>query len=826
MTTKALMQAPAPACTTQTAHVAPSFYGAYGRRAERGDERPASRRGTVQRRLASGSSADPFEAEAHRAADELDSHGSRRIGVHGRMRSADSGVHAAGTVPASVERALEGSGMALPPRLRHDMERRFGRDFSRVRAHTDATAAQSASDIDADAYTAGRRIVFGPGRFAPETRQGRRLIAHELAHVVQQSAFGEAADESARVAPILRQARGSAQAPSQGTSRPLEIEVVGADAKVDEPLAVMANRWAQNHSGIVLRVSSVSNLIAQLEKVVDSNHCIGNLVVWYHGSPELQLLVGEYKLPPHGQRMPASSFSREWLQLERNRPELNRFRHLFCCDGRMQWIGCGTAMVRAPGGLRTPDEMEREPALFQEHPDLYPSAGDAIRHGSKLAGGSFGHMNVQAWADATCTTIRSATNLVTLRPESKDPITIDDHGHWTDVRPTHACPCDAASGRVGGDAPSREELVKGWQRETAAIVGSDSVLWHEMVSALRTGLPRSTEVIGAGTQGERTFEAQPGTLPDALLKEMKTRKGKRGPLEDYYSTKLLFPLLKMAGAGITPPAPLPNVPMPDHLFVRIAVGGNWAAVTQPHLAVANRDDFWHWSVYNDQAIGETPEFTRTVIQHELEHAADYERDLREFEATHPRPTEPMPRKYGLPAEGSEVEKFDGPWGVYINDFIKFQKTRIKPERHLDIVVGQRSQPTAKGGVAWDAWSAAERAYWFELAFRNLPPDVPAGTLIASEAEVAAAYKQADPALRQAAVERAFNAVTGALCPGKGEDPDEVLRRRSNARTLVQHFDDIVNDMLKDRMRGDMTRGGLLRMLRRPPGESGGMECNL
>lgn len=822
MTTKALTHAASPAHAAQAA-VAPGRHGAYGGRYERGDERSA--RGGMQRRLTNGSALDPFEAEAHRAADELTSTRSRRIGVQGRMRGSEGGVHAPVAVPASVEAALGGTGTPLPPPLRRDMEQRFGADFSRVRAHTDSSAAHSADDIDADAYTAGRHIVFGRNRFAPETRPGRQLIAHELAHVVQQSAFGEAA-EASRAAPVQRQARGSAPAPAQGASRPLEVEVVGADAKVDEPLAIMAKRWADNHAGIVLRVSSVSNLIAQLEKVVDSNHCIGNLVVWYHGSPELQLLVGEYKLPPHGERMPASSFSREWLQLERNRPELNRFRHLFCCDGRMQWIGCGTAMVRAPGGLRTPEEMEREPALFQEHPDLYPSAADAIKHGSKLAGGSFGHMNVQAWADATCTTIRSATNLVTLRPETKDPITIDDHGHWTDVRPTNPCACDAASGRVGGDAPSREELVKGWQKETAAIVGADNVLWHEMVSALRTGLPRSTEIIGAGTRGERTFEAQPGTLPDALLKEMKARNGKRGPLEDYYSTKLLFPLLKMAGAGITPPAPLPNVPMPDHLFVRIAVGGNWAAVTQPHLAVANRDDFWHWSVYNDQAIGETPEFTRTVIQHELEHAADYERDLREFEATHPRPTIPVPPRYGRPADGSEVEKFDGPWGVYINDFIKFQKTRIKPERHLDIVVGQRSQPTAKGGVAWDAWSAAERAYWFELAFRNLPPDVAAGTPIASEAEVMSAYTQADPALRQAAVERAFNAVNGALCPDKGEEPDEILRRRANARTLVQHFDAVIDDMLKDKMRGDMTRSILLRMLRRAPGESGGMECNL
>ena len=70
------------------------------------------------------------------------------------------------------------------------MESHFGRDFSAVRVHTDATAQRSAADIDAEAYTSGRDIVFGAGRYAPETTAGRRLLAHELTHVVQQSQAG------------------------------------------------------------------------------------------------------------------------------------------------------------------------------------------------------------------------------------------------------------------------------------------------------------------------------------------------------------------------------------------------------------------------------------------------------------------------------------------------------------------------------------------------------------------------------------------------------------------------------------------------------------
>src|SRR6476620_2603120 len=81
-----------------------------------------------------------------------------------------------------------------------------------------------------------------------------------------------------------------------------------------------------------------------------------------------------------------------------------------------------------PGGLRTQAEKEKDPALLQEHPDSYQSAEEARAHGAKLAGGSFGALNVQAWANATCTTIRSATNLVNLHHEEKDlkkAITID-----------------------------------------------------------------------------------------------------------------------------------------------------------------------------------------------------------------------------------------------------------------------------------------------------------------------------------------------------------------------------------------------------------------
>lgn len=79
-----------------------------------------------------------------------------------------------------------GAGRSLTTSDRTFFESRFNHDFSRVRVHTDARAAESARSQGTAAYTVGNHIVFDRGRYAPETGRGRLLLAHELAHVVQQ----------------------------------------------------------------------------------------------------------------------------------------------------------------------------------------------------------------------------------------------------------------------------------------------------------------------------------------------------------------------------------------------------------------------------------------------------------------------------------------------------------------------------------------------------------------------------------------------------------------------------------------------------------------
>ncbi|HEV3197097.1 MAG TPA: DUF4157 domain-containing protein [Bryobacteraceae bacterium] len=78
-------------------------------------------------------------------------------------------------------------GHPLSPGARSFFEPRFGRNFSDVRVHTGGQASESAKQVSALAYTVGRNIVFGAGQYAPESNAGRRLLAHELTHVVQQS---------------------------------------------------------------------------------------------------------------------------------------------------------------------------------------------------------------------------------------------------------------------------------------------------------------------------------------------------------------------------------------------------------------------------------------------------------------------------------------------------------------------------------------------------------------------------------------------------------------------------------------------------------------
>ena len=158
----------------------------------------------IQRKLVVGQINDPLEHEADRVADQVmrmsapviepaasppqvsrkctDCEEEEKL----QKKPAQSQTRV-GEAPAIVQEALRSPGRPLDAATRAFMEPRFGHDFSKVRVHTDATAAESAKVVGARAYTVGSNVVFGAGEFAPGSSAGQRLLGHELAHVVQQS---------------------------------------------------------------------------------------------------------------------------------------------------------------------------------------------------------------------------------------------------------------------------------------------------------------------------------------------------------------------------------------------------------------------------------------------------------------------------------------------------------------------------------------------------------------------------------------------------------------------------------------------------------------
>ena len=167
--------------------------GEMGGGAEVGDRQPvgaecrtdrpgAGRRGAIEAicgrgRQSAGSGGEPDRRSSHALARE------RR---DGRCGAAERGGSSTGRFSGSSSALLSGAGRPLDSSLRAFFEPRFGFDFSRVRIFSDEQAARSAQSIGALAYTAGPNIAFGGGLFQPGTGDGRRLLAHELTHVVQQ----------------------------------------------------------------------------------------------------------------------------------------------------------------------------------------------------------------------------------------------------------------------------------------------------------------------------------------------------------------------------------------------------------------------------------------------------------------------------------------------------------------------------------------------------------------------------------------------------------------------------------------------------------------
>jgi hypothetical protein len=141
------------------------------------------------------------------------------------LQRAEAGPNAPVTAPPIVHQVLATPGRPLSSEIRAYMEPRFGHDFSGVRVHTDSYAAESAGAVNALAYTVGRNIAFASGQYSTSSDFGRRLLAHELAHVVQQGGAGSVHNWNAGTASVggIVQRQDAGTPPQTPTKTPAQM---------------------------------------------------------------------------------------------------------------------------------------------------------------------------------------------------------------------------------------------------------------------------------------------------------------------------------------------------------------------------------------------------------------------------------------------------------------------------------------------------------------------------------------------------------------------------------------------------------------------------
>jgi len=207
-------------------------------------------------------------------------------------------------VPLIVHDVLRSPGRPLDSGTRAFFEPRFGQDFSAVRVHTDAKAAESARAVNALAYTVGRDVVFGGGQYTPETTGSRNLIGHELTHVVQQrGAPGLSSPEQLRVdAPdsmLEREAHRVGQGVfSRGTSLGSPSSTEPAALRVS---AQLLSRADPTTVGYTMALGGVPRTGIQFWPVTPTDTVVGPVTtqggVLSSGSPRLNVIIGENLTP-------------------------------------------------------------------------------------------------------------------------------------------------------------------------------------------------------------------------------------------------------------------------------------------------------------------------------------------------------------------------------------------------------------------------------------------------------------------------------------------------------------------------------------------------
>ena len=344
----------------------------------------------LQRKLTIGASNDPLEREADRIADQV-----MAAPIHSEVGGTPPRIQrftgqtdgqANMTAPASVDRVLSSPGKPLEPGLQQDMGQRFGHDFSQVRVYTDTAAERSARDVDANAYTVGHNIVFGAGRFAPETHEGRRLIAHELTHVVQQTGLdGIRVGQSNGTRGLFPSSR-AAQA-TVSSRQPVTVNGTTRAYLARAPLTTAAGSGAvaQTRAQEIQRIFrpelSLGEVMGIIESIRPSESASG-LYTLVRGREVLTITQDEYnKIRASAQKTLLDGLRKVRTKTEDAQLQYDA-QHKIDED---QWIVSGA--VRFFGGIDDPGGSIRQNVLFATY---YAAAAQAfIERGQLVRGAEF-----------------------------------------------------------------------------------------------------------------------------------------------------------------------------------------------------------------------------------------------------------------------------------------------------------------------------------------------------------------------------------------------------------------------------------------------------
>jgi hypothetical protein len=697
-----------------------------------------------------------------------------------QRRAAGSGVRS--QVPRIVNETLRSLGQTLDRHTRAFFESRFAHDFGGVRVHTDARAAESALAVNALAYTLGNHIVFAPGHYDPHRPPGRSLLAHELAHVVQQSnapasrvdtllPTASSAEQEAKSAarsladvhtPRISQRISASQlsrqekpggmsssspgaTPQSGTPsgasggklpQRLRFDILGADTALSDFLAKEAGLSRDPD----LRVTSLEDLISQLEKKAppNSGRCVEHISVFNHGNPFGQPVAGEGKkkvaIGGTPGKLQVSGFYLPWLFNPAHQEAVARLRHVFCCDAEMHWVGCTTAGVIAYGGKRWKAEVAASEERFEDEffRNEYRSVEEALAHHANLQGAIFGQVNVQTWADATCTSIRAANDFVyadynnPAEPFKPIKLNVGDNEYKGDfllIKPSSAgqCSCDSTSGRVQGK----------WMPGQGIDVGDPK------------------------------WQADLKEFNQAMLLAS----------DSEHVNKSLFNLLADIRPSLTIPA---GLPVGDKLQPHI-MGPSVISYTYDHLFFCYPNDSWKWIGVSPFVIQGTPAFTRTHLNHELLHASEIYAAAKKFQETHGPPPTPPAGACTPSFRPSSSE----PYGKYVLDFQKFYSEAQTP--HLEIYATSAAKE-------FQHFTPAEKVDWFSDMLTAVPADVPHDRPLATEGLVNGVFQNPLASEQEMRIEfgKALFLMTRGFIYGTEPAP---LREKNigKAKTLMNHF---------------------------------------